>query len=293
MKNKLSSNSAYLNILTTLLLWSSGFVAIKIGLQGYDPGSLAFFHYFLSTLIMAIPYYFLKSKRKPSLQHIVSFFLLGLIGIGFYNIALNYGEKIVDPGITSFINSQIPMTAILLAVIFFKEKIIIFGWIGMIISSIGIFCIAYGLHQHLYWDIGIIYLLAANLCAATYTLFSKVLLRYYTSIELVFYTICCGTLFLLPCAFHLYKEIQTAPFTSTYFVIYLGIFPGAIGYLTWNNALKSLKISQASACLYAMPLLATAMSWYLLHQIPTLITFTGGLIALLGSIMTTWFVMKK
>ena len=109
-------------ILLLLLSWSSAYVAIRIGLKDYSPGSMGFFRFFIASITL-LPFYINnKNKVKLSLLQIILIMLLGSFGIGLYTVALNYGEITTTSAIASFIISQSPVIVVLLAIIFLGKK---------------------------------------------------------------------------------------------------------------------------------------------------------------------------
>ncbi len=273
-----------LAIVLTVVTWSSAFVGIRAGLQGYDPGSLALFRYLIASLGMLILFIFQKSQRKLAWKEMALVAINGVIGFGIYNLALNYGEVTIDAGIAGFIISQIPVLMTLLAVAFLREKISIQAWLGMAISFFGIAMIGVSQSQAGAFNFGVVYVLVAVMTAAIYAVCCKPLLKKLNPITLTAYCIWWGTLSLCIYLPNLIREIPTAPLSTTLAVIYLGIFPGLAGYLSWSYVLDRLPASRASSYLYVMPILATIMGWLFLGEIPTWISLVGGLVALGGAI---------
>lgn len=271
-------------LLVTIFLWSSGFVAIRIGLQGYEPGSLALLRYLITSVGIFFPFILLSKRTKLSFKEFVQCTVVGMVGFGVYNITLNYGETTVDAGVASFINSQIPITVLILALLFLCEKVSLSVLTGITLSCLGVSLIAYGYSENPEWKLGIIYLLIANVCAAVYTVCCKPLLKKYHPLELTAYTTWGGTILLLIYSPVLWRQIAIAPSNATMAAIYLGVFPGLVGYLAWNYALRYLPAVHASSYLYAMPLVATVMGWLCMGELPTFITLLGGMIALIGAL---------
>ncbi len=59
--------------------------------------------------------------------------------------------------------------------------------------------------------------------------------------------------------------------------VYLGLFPAAIGNLTWAYALSRLPAGRAAASLYLIAPVATLiLSWLLLGEQPTVQALLGG-----------------
>jgi drug/metabolite transporter (DMT)-like permease len=272
-------------LMITILTWSSAFVAIRAGLKGYHPVSMALLRYLIASVCMFALYFRSAKQTKITGKEVFLLCVLGLLGFTIYNIALNYGEISVPAGISSFIICLMPVFVVILAIFFLKEKLKPIQYIGIIISVIGIIAIAKGEYNGIYFDFGVIYNLIAALSGAIYVVLQKPLLRKFNPIELTTYSIWAGTLFMLIFSSQLFHDIQHAPAAATLSVIYLGIFPAALGYVCWSYVLANLPASKASAFLYALPIVATLMGWLILSEVPPPISLIGGIVALLGAIM--------
>src|SRR5688572_4836136 len=75
-----------------IVLWSSAFVGIRAGLEGYSPGSLALFRFLIASICMFFIYWRLPTREKFHTKDFCLLVLFGAFGIGCYNVFLNYGE---------------------------------------------------------------------------------------------------------------------------------------------------------------------------------------------------------
>ncbi len=90
---------------------------------------------------------------------------------------------------------------------------------------------------------------------------------------------------MIPFAPGLVGEIRTAPPNATWAVVYLGVFPAAVANVAWAYTLSRVAAAQVSSYLYLMPVVTVAIAWVWLGEVPTILTLTGGLIALAGVVM--------
>lgn len=269
-----------------IFFWASSLVAIRMALPSYHPGSLALFRYIVASIGMIFVYRGVSGKHALLWRDVPIIFFAGVCGFGVYNVALNYGVVTVSAGVAGFIISQIPVVIALLAVLFLREKLSKMACLGMLISFIGVSLIALSHHHpEKGLDIGILFLLLAVISAGIYHVVYKHLLQRYHAIELTAYGIWGGTLSMLFYAPALWEEIPNATATATWAVIYLGIFPGLIGYVSWSYALRYIPASKAASSFYVMPILTTALGWLCLGEIPVWLALLGGLIALSGAIV--------
>src|SRR3990167_6972131 len=266
----------------TVALWASAFVGIRAGLESYTPGSLAALRFLVASFCMLILYMRLPNRNRISWRDKGWLILIGITGIGFYQLALNYGEISVSSGIASFIISLSPVITLIFAVIFLREAVTINMVFGMTVSVIGVFLIMLGKVNQSDFHVGVCFVLIAAIIGGIYSVVQKPFLKKYHAIEVTAYIIWGATIFLLIYLPNVLHEGKFASLQATLAVIYLGIFPAAIGYILWSYCLKEMPASTAVNYLYFMPLIATFLGWLYLHEMPALLSLIGGFVTLLG-----------
>lgn len=269
---------------TSILLWASAFSGIRVGLAGYAPLHLALLRFLIASLALGM-LAGLVQTRRPALADLPRIFGAGFFGVAAYNVTLNYGELTVSAGAASFIVNTMPIFTTLLAVIFLHERVRLLGWLGMGISFMGVGLIALGDGADLKLGLGAWFVFSAALCQSLCFVLQKPLLAKYSPFEVASYAIWCGTACLLIFSPGLFTAITTAPTPATIAVVYLGLFPAALAYLTWSYALSKLPASQAAAALYLAPLVSVIIAYLWLGETLTWLTLLGGILALGGVIM--------
>ena len=71
--------------------------------------------------------------------------------------------------------------------------------------------------------------------------------------------------------------------------VYLGIFPAALGYVTWARVLRRLPLSQASAVLYLIPPVTLLISFAWLGERVGTESLAGGALAIAGVFLLSRF----
>lgn len=271
-----------LALITSIILWASAFVGIRAGLQGYSPGGLALLRFLIASICMFFVYQRFAKRDVIPIKDKILLLLVGATGLGWYNITLNYGEISVQSGAASFIVSESPIITLLLAVLFLGEKWSVLSLFGMMISVLGVFLISVGQTHGFHFEMGMFYILLATIIGAFYSVLQKPFLKKYHAIDVTAYIIWGGTLMLFIFIPNLMHDVHTASMSATIATIYLGVFPATIAYLAWSYALVEIPASFAVSFLYFMPVIATLLGWLWLGEVPVLISFVGGLVALFG-----------
>jgi drug/metabolite transporter (DMT)-like permease len=67
--------------------------------------------------------------------------------------------------------------------------------------------------------------------------------------------------------------------------VYLGIFPGLIGYAGWSYVLARIPASRAGTFMYFTPLGAIFIAWFWLGELPGLPALIGGCFIIAGVVI--------
>ena len=271
----------YLAAGATMVLWASAFPGIRAGLHAYSPTHLAVLRYAAASLTLG-GYALVRRLRLPAFRDLVKIALLGLVGIAFYGVALATGELSVPSAMASFLINTAPIFVALVARVWLGERLHPLGWLGILISFSGVAVIAWSGMAGLLVGVHALLIVSAAFAFSLYVVGQKPLLTRYTAIEFATYAVwasACFLLFFLP---GLPEEIRAAPLRDTLAVIYLGVFPAAIGYITWAYALAHIPASRAASLLYLQPLLVLGIAWVWLGEWPSVLELCGGVLVLAG-----------
>jgi drug/metabolite transporter (DMT)-like permease len=268
--------------LLTILLWASAFPGIRVALTAYSPEHVSLLRLLVGSFVLLIVAIFIRI-RLPDIKDIPVILLLGFLGFAVYQTALNYGEQTIDAGSASLLVSTTPIFTAMLALVFFRERFGIRGWVGAGIGFIGVAFISFGgTTEAISFNVGALLILVASLSESIYFVFQQSYLKKYGFFTFTMYAIWAGTLFMLLFSPGLGKAIVAAPMDVTMVIIYLGIFPTVIPYFAIAYITSRTGASEATSSLYLTPALAFLIAWIWLDELPTFFAIIGGIITLIG-----------
>jgi drug/metabolite transporter (DMT)-like permease len=268
----------------TITLWASAFAGIRAGLVSYSPQSLALLRYLTASLALAVVAGVTRMPL-PARRDLPGLALAGFLGFAFYNVALNAGEQRIAAGAASLIVASAPIFVALMAAARYGERLKPVAWAGILLSFAGVAVIS--LHSGTRFELSFsaLLVLAAAVAQALYTVSQKPFLKRYSPLQFTAFAIWIGTLCLLVFTPGLLRDLHTATLPATLAVVYMGIFPGAIGYACWSFVLSRLPASRAGSFLYLVSGIAILIAWVWLGEVPTLVELGGGVLVLAGVIL--------
>ncbi|TCP96930.1 EamA domain-containing membrane protein RarD [Cricetibacter osteomyelitidis] len=281
----------------TTMAWGSLPIALKQVLAVMNAQTIVFYRFVVASLALLLLLGF--SKKLPSLRSIVFnyrwlviFGVLGLAGNFFlFNSSLNY----IEPSVAQIFIHLSSFLMLICGVVVFKEKLGLHQKIGLLILIIGLILffndkLSFFLSLNQYF-IGVVLSVTAALVWVAYGMAQKLMLRSFTSqqILLMIYTGCA--LVFMP--FAQFAQVQTANGFVLACFIYCCLNT-LIGYGAYAEALNRWDVSKVSVVITLVPLFTILFS-HIAHAFspehfanPALntISYIGAFIVVLGAMLS-------
>ncbi|MBQ1028364.1 DMT family transporter [Micromonospora sp. C95] len=284
---------------TTVLLWASAFVGIRFAGHDYSPGAMALGRMVAASAALSVFVAFTAGRRAraprvaPRPGVLPSGGTLGLVVVwgvawfGGYNVALNAAERLVDAGTAALLVAVAPILVAVAAVLVLGERLTGRLGVGVTVAFVGVALIAAsGFTGHVD-KVGVALAVLSALLYAFAVLLQKRLLARMAAPTMTWLGALAGTVALLPFAPALLTELAAAPLPATVGVLFLGVFPTAIGFLTWGYVLSRWTAGRTTAATYLVPPVTVLLSWTMLGEVPAPLALLGGALCLTGVVFAT------
>jgi drug/metabolite transporter (DMT)-like permease len=274
--------------LVTVVVWASAFVGIRDLVGVFSPGSIALGRLSVGVLVLGIVLWRTgwRSVARRDLLLIVG---SGVTWFAVYNLALNEAERHVDAGTAAMLTNLGPIFIAVFAAIFLGEKLpprllvgIAIAFAGAVLIGVGTSAAEAGTESSL---IGIVLCVVAALMYGMGMTFQKPALRQTSPLQVTWIACVTGGLLCLVFTPELVSELQSADAIGIAWLVYLGLFPTSLGFLTWTYALSRTPAGRLGAMTYLVPPVAILISWLVLGEVPAPLAILGGAACIAGVIV--------
>jgi len=268
--------------LVSVGLWASAFVGIRAAGRSFSSGALGLGRLTVGTLALGA-LALTRPLVRPTRREWLLLLVAGISWLGLYNIVLNEAERRVDAGTAAMLVNIGPILIFAFAAAFLKEKLTRVVGVGGTIAFAGMLIIGFATTSGHAPLSGVILCVLAALGYAAGVVAQKPVLRHLPAAQVAWLSCVIGAVVCLPYVAVLGRELPLARATDIAWMVYLGVFPTAIGFTTWGYALARGSAGRLAATTYLVPPTVILMSWAILGELPSALAVVGGLICLVGS----------
>lgn len=226
------SAARYFALLCCLsVFWSSGVLAIKIGVETISPMSLTAGRILITTVVLCSILAWRRDKLPMGFGLWSQCFVLAFFGNTLPYFLMNWGEVKVDSALAAILMSVMPLATLLLAHAFTTdEKFTPFKFAGVLSGVVGIIILVGpealgGLGDQLLRQLAIA---GGAFCFAIQTVMARQLPKI-SPLTVSGIVMICALAQSLPLAFFMDWPVTEMPSTASWMaMVYLGIFSGAI-----------------------------------------------------------------
>lgn len=276
----------YCSVVLSMVFWSFSFVWFKIANEFYRPVTIVFIRLLLSAILLTSYLLLTKKFMKIRKGDRRLFLMLALFEPFFYFLGESFGLTYVSSTVGSVIISTIPVVATIGVWIFFRERLKLINYTGIILSFIGIIVFILNKDGSLSFNIkGLALLSFAVFSAVGYNLTLSKLVGHYSPVYIVNVQNVLGSLLFLPV--FLIFDLRTfinAPHSFESFkpIIELSVFASCGAFILFAYSVTNLGISKANVFTNCIPIFTAIFSFLILGERLTFQNITGMAIVIAG-----------
>ena len=282
------SRKLKLNILAfcTVLIWATAFPLTKVVENDFSPEALGLIRCTVASVTLLVLGLFTHIKKPRSVKAALWLLLSGLLGFALYIIIFTTGIKTLTSATSSLIMAATPIMTAVAASKIYHDRISPRGWLCIFMAFAGVVVL-------LLWDgvlsinVGVLWTLGAAVSFCFYNMINRHLSSHgYTAIEIVTYSMMAGALMLMIFLPDTAGQLAAADGIDLAVAIYLGLGPSAAAYLLWAKASEyAERTNEVTNYMFITPLLATALGFVILGELPGMGTVIGGVIIIASVIL--------
>lgn len=272
-------------VTVAMLAWSSAYAAIAYALSGFSPGEVAFARMLLGSVCFLL-WMRLRRLPLPPASAWPPLLALGILGLAVYHLCLNYAETRIASGTAAIIIALSPAATAAASAFWLHERLSARSVAGLVIALAGVVLVVLTSGKTVSFEPKAALVLVSVVATAVYFTLQKPLSARYGAEAATTVTILGGALGTLPFGFGLPHALLAAPASRVAALIWLGLAPTFVGYLTWNMALHRASVSKVSSFIYFGTPIALLISWAWLGEQPGWATLIGGAIVVGGVVLT-------
>ncbi len=275
----------HLLMLLATFCWAANIVAGKEALKGLSPLALAQLRVIAATILFAVVFAGWPKMTLPRLtgRGWLDLLAVAACGVTFNQLFFIGGLAKTSAAHTGMVVAVIPVVVLALSCALRMEALTVLKFVGMLISFVGVAILTTskaGRGNGGYWQ-GDLILLAGSVVFALFTIIVKRLGDRYHPLVLNAVSFALGSVLMLPFGLRpiLHINWKLVTFSVWWGLAFMAVFGSVVAYLAFAMALTELTASRVAAFGYLQPMLATALSiWLLGERITTAFVISGGLI---------------
>jgi len=284
-------------VVLSMIFWSFSFIWFKIANEFFKPITIVFIRLLIATTLLTAYLIITKKFMKIRKEDRRLFVMLAMFEPFFYFLGESFGLTYVSSTVGSVVISTIPVFATIGAWIFFRERLKVINYIGIILSFSGILVFILNKDGSLSFNIkGLALLCFAVFSAVGYNLTLSRLVGHYSPVYIVNVQNVLGTLFFLP--LFLIFDFRTfigIPFSFESFkpIIELSIFASCGAFILFAYSVKNMGITKANVFSNCIPIFTALFSFLLMGERLTIQNITGIIIVISGLFLSQIHLNKK
>jgi len=276
----------YTALVLSMIFWSFSFVWFKIANKSYDPITIVFIRLCIATVFLSTFLWITHGFRGVKKTDRKYFLLLALFEPFLYFLGESFGLTYVSSTVGSVIISTIPVFAVVFAWIFYRERLKLINYAGVVVSFIGVIIFITSGSGSIAMSIkGLSLLFLAVASAVGYNMVLVRLASAYNPVSIVNIQNAIGVVLFLPLflIFDLKKVIATGIVAESFTtIVLLAIFASSGAFVLFAYSVRHLGISRANIFSNLIPVFTAILAFLIVGDKLTLRNAAGMAVVIAG-----------
>lgn len=281
----------------TAIFWGVNFSVVKFALVDLPPLAFNGLRFMLATATMFILTWAAGYRFNFQRRHVFYLIGLGLLGNTAYQLFFVFGIDKTTADNSALILATVPAWVALVGTMSGVERVKPGGWLGVLLSLIGIILMILGSDRQTEFQFGgatlngDILVLLATLCWSGYTLLIRPMMRLYSAAAVTSFSTLMGAVPLvgvtMPTIIQLdWTEVSLSAWSA---LLFSGLFAITLAYFFWNYGVSRLGSTRTSLYSNLTPPVALLTAWLWLGETLTSQQWWGTLLVLVGVVLARRF----
>lgn len=276
----------YLALVFSMIFWSFSFVWFKIANRVYDPITIVFIRLAIAALFLSTFLWLTHGYTKIRSGDKKYFLMLALFEPFLYFLGESFGLTFVSSTVGSVIISTIPVFAVIFAWIFYRERLGLINYAGVILSFIGVLIFITNSSGSIAMSLkGLGLMLIAVSAAVGYNMMLHKLATKYNPIYIVNVQNVIGVVLFLPLflIFDMHKLNDTGIVAGSFTaIILLAVFASSGAFVLFAYSVRHLGISRANIFSNLIPVFTAVIAFFMVGDKITLRNIVGMAVVIAG-----------
>ncbi len=289
--------------LAATFMWGASFILIKMGLEEIPPLTLAALRFSLAALILLayqVSRFGIRENRSYLKKRLGMLSAIGLTGVTLPNALQNIGMQYTMASLSSILMATGPVYVVVLSVVFLGESLGFRKSAGVALALLGAIALSSGgdvsmLRYMTSQAYGNLLVLFSAITYGPSTILAKMEVKDREPILVLGWSTALGALFLLPFSliFESGKGIFSIGAGAWAIVTALAVFPTALAFFFWFEALRAMEASRLSLFIFLIPVFATLFASVFLGEAITAFMVVTAFIVFFGVYLAQTEVKKE
>ncbi len=280
-----------------MLCFALSFVWFKVANISYGPITIVFSRLLISSAILFVYTKITKRLIIPNTKDFKYILLLAFFEPFLYFMGESFGLQHISSTVAAVIIATIPLVAPFAAFIFFKERITIKNFFGIIVSFAGVTLVVFEFGTGLTASpLGVALQFVAVLSAVAYTVVLHKISPSINNISIILFQNIAGAVYFLPFWLLFEKNrFMNTPFDieAMKSIIYLAVFASTLAFIFFTYSVRHMGITKANMFTNVIPVFTAVFAWIILNDSIGIQKVVGITIVIIGLFIAQVHIKKQ